>query len=498
MTELTTEEIRESLTDKRHEKYIAKAKTLSPDQRKRLLALATPRMVDEFSVHIPHPKQQVFLALDQKEVLFGGAAGGGKSDALLMAALQYVDVPGYSALILRRTWPDLNATGAILDRARTWLAGTSAHQKDGGRTFEFPGGGRLSFGYLQHDKDKYKFQSAEYQFVGFDELTQFEEAQYTYLFSRIRRPKIACLTCGEAVRKYGKWWKHTSKKGQKECTHILPDPKVIAQYPAAPDGMTIFDTPLRMRGATNPGGIGHDWVRARFIEPKTRDAKSIFIPSKLTDNPSLDQDSYIENLMHLTVTDRERLLAGDWDVAEEGETFDRTWFNVVDQVPQSRLKCRYWDMAASESKTADWTVGAKVVLADGRFYIEDIVRVQASPAKVERLILQTAMMDGRDCAIRIEQEPGSSGLHVIDHYRRKVLVGFNFDGVKPTGSKSLRAVPWAVASEAGNVFVLKAEWNKKFLDEVAMFPFGAHDDQVDGVSGAVEYLSFANQGRLIL
>lgn len=493
----SVQEVAEQMIDPRHAKYIERAKKLTPAQRKKILALARPRMVDAYAVHIPHPKQQIFLALTHnKEVMFGGAAGGGKSDALLMAALQYVDVPGYSALIIRRTWPDLNAAGAILDRANSWLTGTDAHKGEGGRIWTFPSGARLSFGYVQYDKDKYKFQSAEYQFVGFDELTQFEESQYSYLFSRIRRPRIACLTCGEPVRKYEYRWKHTTR--DRGCRHLLPDPKVISQYGPAPDGTTLMDVPLRMRSATNPGGIGHEWVRDKFIDAKTRDPASIFIPSLLTDNPSLDQTSYIESLMHLSITDRERLLAGDWDVMEQGEMFQRHWFNVVDQSPTSRKVCRYWDMAAAESSTADWTVGAKVVLLDGRWYIDDIIRVQISPAKAERLVLQTAAMDGREIPIRMEQEPGSSGMHMIDHYRRQVLAGFNFDGVRPTGSKATRAQPWSVAAEAGNVFMRKAMWNKPFLDEASLFPNGAHDDQIDAVSGAVEFLAFGRTGRLLV
>jgi hypothetical protein len=138
--------------------------------------------------HKPTPKQLAFLLLDNQEALYGGAAGGGKSDALLMAALQYINVPGYSALLLRRSYTDLSLPGALMDRAKAWLLPSGARWRDGLKTWEFPSGASITFGYLEKPGDEYRYQSTEFQFVGFDELTQFTEAQYRYLFSRLRRP----------------------------------------------------------------------------------------------------------------------------------------------------------------------------------------------------------------------------------------------------------------------------------------------------------------------
>ena len=213
--------------------------------------------------HSPHPKQAEFLASSEQEVLFGGAAGGGKSDALLMAALQYVDVPSYSALLLRRTFADLSLPGAIMDRATTWLENTPAHWDGLRKRWTFPSGASLSFGYLDTDRDRFRYQGAELQFVGFDELTQFPEAWYRYLFSRLRKPNSGPLSA----------------------------------------------VPLRMRGATNPGGLGHEWVRRRFVDA---DALARFIPSKLEDNPSLDMQQYEESLSRLDSVTKKQLRDGVW------------------------------------------------------------------------------------------------------------------------------------------------------------------------------------------
>lgn len=418
------------------------------------------------------------------------------SDALLMAALQFVDVPGYSALLLRRTWADLMLPGAIMERATAWLSKTDAQPKDGGRTWVFPSGAKITFGYLQYDKDKFRYQSAEFQFVGFDELTQFSQETYEFLFSRIRRPSMACLTCKTSLRKEGIAYVHSDKSVN--CKHTVPDPKVLAQYPPAKDGITLFDVPLRMRSATNPGGIGHAWVRDYFVNKKTRNPEAIFIPALLKDNPSIDQESYIKNLSHLGALDRERLLNGDWDVSVEGLIFQRHWFQPIAEAPVDAKYCRFWDTAATVD--GDWTVGLKLGLTkSGQWVIADVQRARLTSEKVERLVQQTAAVDGIGVRIRMEQEGGSSGLAIINHYKRNVLLGYDFDGDRPTGAKEVRAVPVATAAESGNVFMVHGQWNKDFLDEISTFPMtGAHDDQVDALSGAFGILAFGRRARLLV
>ena len=466
--------------------FLINTKSIDKTDRIRLLNSIQPRIAEQYTKHIPHPAQQLFLLQYDEEVMYGGAAGGGKSDALLMAALQYVDVPGYSALILRRTWADLSLPGAIMDRARTWFSDTDAKPKDGGRVWVFPSGARISFGYLQYDKDKFRYQSAEFQFIGFDELTQFQQATYEYMFSRIRRPSLVCLRCGKTVRKYGKQWKHTSSSNS--CDQITPDYKVLRQYGESKDGMSLFDVPLRMRSATNPGGIGHAWVRDHFVEEKTKKKGAVFIPASLSDNPSLDQETYKKNLEHLNPVDRDRLMNGDWDVMEEGAFFQRHWFKFLSERPREGKWARYWDLSATAD--GDWTAGALIgLMPDGTWVVADMRRMRGTPRDVERFVQSTAYEDGKETPIRMEQEPGSSGVMTIDYYRRKILVGYDFRADRKGVSKEIRANPVSSAAEAGNVFLVAGQWNRDFLDEVALFPYGANDDQVDAFTGGFALLS---------
>lgn len=393
-------------------------------------------MANSWIPHTPSIKQTIFLAYEGTEAMYGGAAGGGKSDALLMAALQWADHVGYVAMLLRRTYADLALPGALMDRANEWLRPTKARWSGAERTWKFPSGATLSFGHLDNANDHYRYQGAEFHFIGFDELTQFEEHQYLYLFSRLRKL----------------------------------------------EGSPI---PLRMRAASNPGGVGHGWVKSRFLEPHTEDR--IFVPARLEDNKALNQVEYRKSLEKLDPFTRAQLLEGDW-TEYSGGLFRREWFEVVDAEPVPLRKCRYWDLAATEKKPGedpDWTVGVLMGKSrDGIYYVLDVQRTRSTPAGVQALVKQTAEIDSIHVPVWIEQEPGSSGVNVIDHYQRNVLAGWNFSGDRVTGDKATRAAPLSSQAQAGNVKLLRGEWNRAFLEELGIFPHGQHDDQVDAASGS--------------
>lgn len=225
--------------------------------------------------HAPTAKQHAFLLIDWiKEAFFGGAAGGGKSDALLMAALQYIDVPGYAAIIFRKTYTDLDLPGAIMERAQSWLYGTDAKWNGNDKEFNFPSGATLTFGYLDRPNDRLRYKSAEFQYIGFDELTDIREGDYTFLISRLRRPS------------------------------------------GIDDDNPLAKVPLRVRSASNPGGPGHLWVKDRFIDHAN--PNRIFIASSLEDNPHLDQESYQDSLSLLDPITYAQLRHGDWSVRPPG------------------------------------------------------------------------------------------------------------------------------------------------------------------------------------
>jgi predicted phage terminase large subunit-like protein len=426
----------------------------------------------------PSPRQEAFLLLLASEVFFGGAAGGGKSLALLMGALQYSDVPGYAALLLRPTYAELNLAGGLIELSHDWLSAGRASWSADTRTWRFPGPGRkagsggasLSFGYLASSDDLGRYAGTSYSYLGFDELTRFQEAHYRRMFRVLRQPRGALAGA------------------------------------AAPDGTTLSDVPVRLRAASNPGGPGHSWVKARFVDPATRHPRALFLPSRLADNPYLERDEYEARLAELPLAERERLLNGDWQIPDDGELFQRAWFGLIErhELPAGTRAVRFWDLAGTEASSAnrdpDYTVGLRLELdpTSGSFFVSDIVRERKAPGAVERLVVETAARDGRGVTVGIEQEPGAAGVALVERYKRHLLRGYRVFAERVTGGKDIRAQPVAAAAENGLIRLVRSRHSEEFLDELSAFPHGAHDDCVDALSGAHHLLTQRGSGRMTM
>ncbi len=221
------------------------------------------------------------------ELLFGGAAGGGKSYFLIGYLVTIcILVPGVQVVAFRRTFPDLKRS--LIMKLIPLLPRGVARYNSQDHAWLFSNGSRLEMAYLQHENDIYNYQGAEYAVVAFDELTQFTEAQYKYLLSRVRAGGSVLARMNEL-------------------------------------GLTP-----RMISTANPGGIGHHWVKARFIDPavpgktwapeptddEPEPLTRCYIRSLLTDNPYLDQKQYRRMLQALDPVLRRALLTGDWNIIE--------------------------------------------------------------------------------------------------------------------------------------------------------------------------------------
>jgi len=181
-------------------------------------------------------------------------------------------------------------------------------------------------------------------------------------------------------------------------------------------------------------------------------------------------------------------------LTEQGAMFKRGWFPRIsaEQLPKNGEALRFWDLAATEARHGadpDYTAGAKLIKAGDKYYIADITRFRKTPHGVREKVVDAARADGYDCAIRMEEEGGSSGKSITYIYRTEVLPDYDFKGIRSQGSKVVRATNFSQAAESGRVYVVDAAWNKDFFDELEQFPLGSHDDQVDAVSGAFNQLA---------
>lgn len=230
-------------------------------------------------------RQKAFLDATATEVLFGGAAGGGKSRGQLIDAFLFaLTHPASKQLILRRTFPELEKS---LIRESLALYPKSVYTYHAtGHTGRFPNGSLIDFGYCATENDVFQYQSAEYDVIRFDELTHFTEFQYLYLMSRVR-----------GANRY----------------------------------------PKQIKSSTNPGGVGHGWVKARFIDPAPPDTvftperggSRIFLPAKLEDNRFLlrADPAYRERLLALPERERRALLLGDWNIFD-GQYFGEFSYDI--------------------------------------------------------------------------------------------------------------------------------------------------------------------------
>ena len=225
--------------------------------------------------HANEGPQTDFLAADEKDVLYGGAAGGGKSYAMLVDPLRYAHKKAHRALILRRSMPELRE---MIDKSRELYpqAFPGAKFREVEKLWNFPSGAKIEFGFLERDADVYRYQGQAYSWIGFDEITHLPpEFSWNYLASRLR-------TTDPTIKTY-------------------------------------------LRCTANPGGVGSQWVKKRYVDSYDYNKSFIgsdgltrkFIPAKLADNPYLAEDGVYEQMLKsLPPTQRQQLLEGNWDVAE--------------------------------------------------------------------------------------------------------------------------------------------------------------------------------------
>ena len=437
----------------------------------------------------PQPGPQTeFLRSEADIVVYGGAAGGGKTFALLLDPLRFVDKKGFGAVIFRRKTPDITTEGGMWDESFELypIAGGEPVQSPH-HEWRFPAGTKVQFRHMEHVKNRLDWKGAQVPLIGFDQLEEFEAKQFWYLLTRSRS------TCG--VRPY---IRATCNPPEEEdhWLYELIDPWIEPDhpdYPVAPGELRYFTR----------DGDDLIWVDEDWRDPDDQPARSFtFIPATIYDNPALlERDpGYLSNLRAQPLGDRLRLLEGQWKVPTAGKVFQRDWFKIVQEAPADlELIGRSWDLAATEEGEGgdpDYSVGALVGLREGIWYVLDVVRGRMTPKAVDDLMDQTAALDGWEVPVLLQQDPGEAGKRGVQAHAQR-LTGHDVRWRRPTGDKPTRARPMASAAEAKNLRLVKGEWNSPFINECVVFPGRAHDDQVDAVSWAMLMLAFPEKKKSV-
>ena len=456
--------------------------------------------------------QELALACGADIVIYGGAAGGGKTSAIFLAVIQYAHIPSFGAEVFRRTTADIEKTGGLWDESLETFPLLRAKPNENKHRWTFPSGATCTFSHMEHPQTRFNWRGAQIPLLAFDQVESFTEAQFWYLTSRLRDPSgrvrpWALATCNPVPDddETGGWLR-----------------KLIDWWIDADTGLAIERRSGVARWMIREEDDGFEWhadrasalqsvrisrYRERLIAagraPAAADAEAtllpkslVFIESKLEDNRILEQLSpgYRATLEGLPRVERERVLGRNWNVKPAaGLRFDRAWFEIVDAAPAQARQVRYWDKAGSEGR-GDYTAGVRIAAADnGWYYVEDVVRGQWSALGREKTIKETAEADGYDVEVWQEEEGGSGGKESAEGTVRN-LAGYAIRSERVTGSKWTRSGGLAAQAEARNVKVVKGAWNEAFLREMHAFTGedGGRDDQVDAACGGFNKLARAS------
>lgn len=440
----------------------------------------------------PQPAQEKFLSSPADIVIYGGAAGGGKSYAILLEPLRHLKNGEFGAVMFRRSMTSITAEGSLYDTSRQIYPFLGAKSVQKPRVqWTFPSGMRVTMAHLQYDDTVMDWHGTQIPLIIFDELCEFSKYQFFYMLSRNRS------TCGVApyiratcnpdadswVAQFISWW-WDAKTG-----YAIKERSGVVRYM------------LRIEDDIKWGNSPEDLVN-QYPEFTAADVKSVtFIASTIYDNQELlkANPQYLSNLKALPTVERERLLLGNWKIKPAaGLYFKRVDANVISAIPDDVVKwVRRWDFAATEPSEAnpdpDWTAGVLLGKREcGRFIIADVRRVRMRANDVRKLVRNTAASDKAtyksSYTVVLPQDPGQAGKEQAASYVT-MLSGYSVVTQPEVNDKVTRAEPFAAQWQAGNIDVLAGDWNDEYFAELESFPEAKHDDQVDGSSGGFNYIT---------
>lgn len=462
-------------------------------------------MSEDLTIRMQPGKQEEAAACTADIMLFGGAAGAGKTFWEICEPLRYKHLPGFGAIFFRRLSTMLTGSGSAFEEAKGIYPMFGGRLREGNTLdcrFKTGRGKRdsmVEFTHLQHESDLDAHMSKQYALIIFDELTQFTERQFWYMVSRNRtmcgiKPYIraGCNPDPDSwVAILIDWW--IGESGYP----IESRSGVIRWFIRVEDSLKWFDSK----------GEALLFVQKEFKHEKPRDRprpKSFtFIAAKLEDNPALEtaNPDYRSNLMALPKVEREQLLHGNWKIKRgAGTYFNRQWVNEIEVVPNDLVEVwRGWDKAATEpnSDNPNPDYSASVLIGkrrNGRIVVMHAEHFRMRPDGVQKRMLSTAQRDGHGVKVALWQDPGAAGKADLMHDKRNLL-GFVVHSEVAKENKETYFMPFSAQAEAGNVDVLVGPWNEDYYYELEGFSGSkgpGKKDWVDATSGAFLKIAKSN------
>lgn len=469
-------------------------------------------------------KQKIVLNDTTTDViLMGGGAGGGKSAVCLIKNLDGIKDPNFRCAILRRYEPELKRPGGLIDESKSiYRDFTPYHYKTQAKLWQFPSGATISFSAISCDDDLGSWQGSQLTRFMVDEAgDKWTEKQILFLLSRLRtvgskiHPQLV-LTCNPDINSFLKNWVDYSLDpntgvpvpGTENRIRWFVVEDNVAKWADSPE--ECYELYGKPKGQIYAHKMSEEQINKLSDDEKLRLCmpKSFrFVPTNVYDNPYLlppRNNSYLSSLTSQPYVNQLKFLHGSWTAREEGSMyFNRAWVEMVDEPPPLATRVRAWDFA-SEAKTKtnnpDWTAGVKMSRDKfGVYYIEDVVRIQTTTDKVLKLVAETAKEDGvGDCTCVIPVDPAAAGKTAVMFYRRVLSENGVTTKTAPVvsgKSKMTRFLPFCSMAEAGNVKVVRGDWNDDFFKELESFTADLKlqkvqkDDQVDATADAFTALA---------
>jgi phage terminase large subunit-like protein len=477
--------------------------------------------------------QEIAMNCPANIVVYGGAAGSGKTHLMLLRPLLQIHDPKFNAIFFRRTGPQLTGAGSVWDEAKMLYADFGARVRENDREIIFPSGAKMKFSHMEHEKNKMDHQGKQYTHVYFDEGTHFTQGQITYLMSRLRSaaeaPSSMFISCNpdpdSFIAQLIDWWLDDDGFPDKEKSGKTKF------YGSVNNDIYFTDTEEEM-AELYPQVV---WIPKPdgtkiYASPKT----ITFIGGTIFDNPALiaSNPQYLAELNALPQVEKDRLLHGNWYARPVGSShFQRKWLPVVEKVPKGAIYCRAWDKAATEpsevNQHPDYTASVKMAKdRHGFFYLmgdyheENFDKRDSKHTKIEgrfrersgirdTLIQKQAERDGTGCTVVFSQDPGSAGVTEFTESAKKLICEGHVvkkDPAPTQNGKLTRYLPFSSAAENGLVFLVKSTFSPATLDayfkESEAFDglrSSDHrkDDWPDCTASAFNYLSSARTVNLV-